>query len=74
MANLIAENMYSQVDQEGQQYTLMSEIINHKSDGKALSKDDGFYLDCYGKQQPRMTTRGWKLLVEWEDGNSSWVH
>ena len=52
----------------------MSEIIDHKSDGKALSKDDGFYLDCYGKQQPRMTTRGWKLLVEWEDGNSSWVH
>ena len=51
----------------------MSEIINHKSDGKALSKDDGFYLDCYGKQQPRMTTSGWKLLVEWKDGNSSWV-
>ena len=73
MANLIAENMYSQVDEEGQQYTLMSEIIDHKSDGKALSKDDGFYLDCYGKQQPRMTTRGWKLLVEWKDGNSSWV-
>ena len=58
MANLIAENMYSQVDEEGQQYTLMSEIIDHKSDGKALSKDDGFYLDRYGKQQPRMTTCG----------------
>jgi hypothetical protein len=71
MANMIAENMNSQVDEEGQQYTLMSEIIDHKSDGKALSKDDGFYLDCYGKQQPRMTTCGWKLLVEWKDGNSS---
>ena len=42
MANLIAENMYSQVDEEGQQYTLMSEIIDHKSDRKALSKDNGF--------------------------------
>ena len=73
MANLIAENMYSQVDEEGQQYTLMSEIIDHKSDGKALSKDDGCYLDRYGKQQLRMTTCGWKLLVEWKDGNSSWV-
>ena len=49
MANLLAENMYSQVDEEGQQYTLMSEIIDHKSNGKALSKDLGFYLDCYGK-------------------------
>ena len=65
--------MYSQADEEGQQYTLMSEIINHKSDGKVLSKDDGFYLDCYGKQQPRITTCGWKLLVEWKDRNSSWV-
>ena len=71
MANQKAENMYSQVDEEGQQYTLMSEIIDHKTDGKALSKDDGLYLDRYGKQQPRMTTRGWKLLVEWRDGNSS---
>ena len=52
MANLIAENMYSQVDEEGQQYTLMSEIIDHKTDGKALSKDDGLYLDRYGKQKP----------------------
>ena len=58
MANLIAENMYSQVDEEGQQYTLLNEIIDHKSDGKALSKDDGFYLDCYGKQQTRMITQG----------------
>ena len=73
MANLIAENIYSQVDEEGQLYTLMSEIIDHKSNGLALSKDDGFYLDCYGKQQPRMTTHGWKLLVEWKDGNSSRV-
>jgi hypothetical protein len=56
MANLIADNMYSKVDEDEQQYTLMNEITDHKSDGKALSKDDGFYLDCYGKHQPRMTT------------------
>ena len=54
MVNLIAENMYSQVDEEGQLYTLMSEIIDHKYNGQALSKVDGFYLDHYGKQQPRM--------------------
>jgi hypothetical protein len=41
MANLIAKNIYSQVDEEVQQYTLMRGIIDHKSDGKALSKDDG---------------------------------
>ena len=45
MANLIAENMYSQVSEEGQQYTLMSEIIDHKADVRALSKDDGFFME-----------------------------
>jgi len=41
-ANLIAENMYSQVDADGRSYALLSEIIDHKSDGSAVRKDDGF--------------------------------
>jgi hypothetical protein len=72
-ANLIAENMYSQVDDEGRHFALLSDIIDHKSDGKAVASDDGFFLDRHGKQQRRITTKGWKLLVEWKDGTSSWV-
>ena len=41
MANTIAESMYLQVDSEGYLYTLMNEITDHKSDGTAVSKDDG---------------------------------
>jgi hypothetical protein len=44
-----------------------------KSDATAIRTDDGFYLDRYSKTKPKMTTRGWKLLVEWKDGNMSWV-
>ena len=72
-ANLIAENMYSQVDDEGRHFALLSDIIDHKSDGKAVASDDGFFVDWHGKQQRRITTKGWKLLVEWKDGTSSWV-
>ena len=72
-ANLIAENMYSQVDDEGKEFKLMSEIIDHESDASAIKADDGFYVDRNGKSKPKMTTRGWKLLVEWRDGNMSWV-
>jgi hypothetical protein len=26
-----------------------------------------------GTQMPRMTTKGWKLLVRWKDGTSNWI-
>jgi hypothetical protein len=39
----------------------------------AISKDDGFVEDRYGKRHPRITTRGWDLQVEWRDGSTTWV-
>jgi hypothetical protein len=41
-ANIIAESMYSQVDEDGNSYSLISEIVDHKSDGIAVRTDDGF--------------------------------
>jgi hypothetical protein len=73
MANLIAENMYSQVDANGCLYALLSEIIDHKSNGSAVQKDDGFKTTKDGQVRPRYTTKGWKLLVSWKDGSTSWV-
>jgi hypothetical protein len=72
-ANMIAENLYSQVDSEGNSYSIMSEIIDHKSDGSAVSKDDGIETTKEGIERPRRTTKGWKLLVSWKDGTASWV-
>ena len=51
----------------------MNKIIDHKSDGTAVSKDAGMVVTNSGQQQPRQTTRGWKLLVSWKDGSTSWV-
>ena len=72
-ANLIAENLYSQVDDEGNSYSIMSEIIDHKSDRSAVSKDDGFETTKNGLKRRRRTTKGWKLLVSWKDGSSNWI-
>jgi hypothetical protein len=72
-ANTIAECMYSQVDDEGHSQMLLSEIIDHKSDGSAVRKDDGFETTKDGQVRPRRTTKGWKLLVSWKDGSNSWV-
>jgi len=61
MANTIAENLYAQVDQEGRSYALLSEIIDHTYDGTG-PRDSG-----------RHTTKGWKFLVAWKDGTTSYV-
>jgi hypothetical protein len=62
-ASLIAENLYAQVDTEGRQYQVMDEIIDHHTNGHAVSIDDVFITDKYGNQHRRKTTNGWELLI-----------
>jgi len=70
-ANVIAENMYSQVDTEGRQYQILESIVDHKKDGSAVSADDQ-YVTVNGKKHARKTTKGWKLCIKWKDGSTSW--
>jgi len=39
-ANVIAEYLYSQIDNEGNQYLIMQEITDHHKDGSAISHVD----------------------------------
>jgi hypothetical protein len=67
-ANMIAENLYLQVDSEGNSYSIMSEITDHKSNGSAVRPDIGMETTKEGVEHPRRTSKGWKLLVSWKDG------
>jgi len=69
LANVIAENLYAQVDEEGRMYTLIDEIIDHECDEAAISAEDLATLPHHKHQ----TTKGWKLLVQWKDRSSSFV-
>jgi hypothetical protein len=71
-ANIIAENMLSLCDQEGNQYLLLNHINDHKKEVNAVPKDNTFVWIC-GRKYPKKTTKGWKLCVEWKDGTASWV-
>jgi hypothetical protein len=71
-ANIIAENMLSMCDEEGNQYLLMNHIVDHKKEENAVPKKDAF-IWIRGRKYPRKTTKGWKLCVEWKDGTTSWV-
>jgi hypothetical protein len=70
-ANVIAENLYSSVDQDGKRFVLMDSIVDHKMNELALTKADAF-IELKGKRVRRMTTKGWKLCVQWKDGSTSW--
>jgi hypothetical protein len=72
-ANVIAENLFSQVDSEGNRYEIMSEIQDHRRDDTALSRANGFRVSKSGNKHAKITTRGWKLLVEWKTGQTEWI-
>jgi hypothetical protein len=71
-ANVIAENMFAQVDSEGHQYLLLQEITDHKKDNSAVPISEGMTHGHNGQEKPKITTRGWFLLVQWRDGSLSW--
>jgi hypothetical protein len=56
-ANVIAENLCLQVDDEGRHFAILQEITDHKKDGSALSKEDGFIENRHGQRRPKLTTR-----------------
>jgi hypothetical protein len=70
-ANVIAENMFTQCDSEGNQYLLLAGIVDHRKDNSAVDKRD-MYVKHGSNLQPRKTTMGWSLCVEWKDGSTSW--
>ena len=72
-ANIIAENLFSQVDSEGNQYLLLKEIVSHRKDSSAIPISDGFFTSKNGNRVPKTTTRGWQLLVEWKDNSTDWI-
>ena len=67
-ANVIAENMYTQVDTEGFHHNLLEVILDYKKESNAVEKDDMYITTKKGTKCMRKTTAGWKLLVQWKMG------
>ena len=72
-ANTIAENMYSQVDQEGHTYLMMDSITGHRSNDDAVKIEDQFVTLKNGRRKLRQTTKGWDLCVQWRTGEEQWI-
>ena len=72
-ANTIAQNLFAQVDKEGNRHVLMDEIIDHRVDGTEVKQIDAFVTTSSGTKRRRQTTKGWEHLVRWKDGSTLWV-
>ena len=72
-ANIIAENIFSQVDEDRYRYQLLDHIMDHKSNDQAVWPEDAFTVSRNGKRVRRQTTKGWFFQVQWKDGTNSWL-
>ena len=73
-ANTIAQNLYSQVDDEGREILAFREIIGHRANKAAMSKENGFIKHASGHKKPKKTTHGWEIEVEFQDNTTTWVN
>ena len=58
-ANIIAQNLYSQIDDDGYNYDLLFEIIGHRTDGTEVKKENGKITSSTGVTKRVITTKGW---------------
>ena len=72
-ANIIATNLWNQVDDDGYDYNLLYEIIGHRKNDAAVSIENGFYETKSGIKRKVMTTKGWDFHVRWEHGETSYI-
>ena len=72
-ANLIAENIIAQADNEGHYHLALDEIEDHRVLEDAIPKNKGTYTTKQGTTRRKRTTRGWDLLVRWKDGSNNWI-
>jgi hypothetical protein len=64
-ANTFAENLYSQINEQGNKHLIFKAIIDHRRDNNTV-------LEHHVDKKQR-TTKGWYLLVEWRDESTSWI-
>lgn len=64
-ANLIAQHLYSQIDEEGNRHMLLDDIVDHRRTAQAIDKADAYVCMANGVKRRKQTTQGWQLLCQW---------
>ena len=72
-ANLIAENIFVQIYEEGNRHVLMDEITDHRFDEAVVKSQDAFVTITSGTKRTRQTTQRGSICIKWRDRNTLWV-
>ncbi len=72
-ANAIAENVFAQVDEEGNRHASFDEIVDQRTDGSEVKQQDAFIQAGTVTKRCEEATKEWEILVQWKDGSSTWV-
>lgn len=72
-ANVIAENLLAQVDEEGHRTLLLEQIEDYKEDESITKRNDQFYITASGLKKKKRTTKGWTFYTRWRDGSGDWI-
>ena len=71
-ANVISDNLFAQVDQEGNRFLLIRYIIDTRTDGTQTLQKDVFVVTKSGTKRRKNTTKGWEVSIQWKDGGDTW--
>ena len=71
-ANIIAENLFAQIDEEGHRIAVLDQIAGVRTDGTNIPESEAFITTNNGTQRRRKTTQGWEVLVQWKDKSTTW--
>ena len=72
-ANIIAQNMYAQVDAYGHHHTLLDSILDFERTSSAVDKDDAYVTTQSGRRRLHQTSQGLNLLISWKYCSEQWV-
>ena len=70
---IIAENMSAQVDEEGHQYLVLKEIVDHKKDNTAVPISNGMVWSANSEMKPKKMMWGWHFLMCMKDKSLEWM-
>ena len=72
-ANVIAQNILDQVDNDGCPNQMLDSISDYSKDGIAVAKENQWLTSKRGNCVQKKTTIGWKSLFKWKYGSKSCI-
>jgi hypothetical protein len=72
-ANVIAENLFAQVNEGGNRLALLDDIVDYCRNDQQTTMDNATFVTTTGTIREKTITAGLKLLLQWTDNSTTWV-